>query len=412
MPHLIQKPQEQHVLIVGAGLVGLVVAQGLKRRGVKTTVFERQPDAQGRTTGWAVTYHWALHALEKMLPSDLYAELPKTAVDPFLGDDEGNFLVLDARDCSIIHRIPPSKARLRTNRTKFRQLLLSGLDVHYEKDFGRYELVGEHGVRVHFTDGTSVDGTTLVGCDGNNSKVRRQLFEPNVENATLNSIPVISYGVVRQLTAEQIAPLRALDPLLFMSMNPDTETFIWYSIQSSNTDQSLFEVLVMVSHLVQDRSKELPKDCDSRLKIQDMKSRMAGIAEPLFSLINDIPEDSKATTISLADWVPHEYDSHNGRVVVAGDATGPMTMYRGEGVNHGTLDAALLVQALSHHDRGLTPSLGAALDAYQTEVRERRKVAIPLSRQAALDGHGPGKPSADSPLVGARGAPASLFTLE
>lgn len=72
------------MLIVGAGLVGLVVAQGLKRRGVKTTVFERQPDAQGRTTGWAVTYHWALHALEKMLPSDLYAELPKVCAVPFV----------------------------------------------------------------------------------------------------------------------------------------------------------------------------------------------------------------------------------------------------------------------------------------------------------------------------------------
>lgn len=38
----------------------------------------------------------------------------------------------------------------------------------------------------------------------------------------------------------------------------------------------------------------------------------------------------QCTTISLADWVPTKWDNL-GCVTVAGDATGPMTMYRGEG---------------------------------------------------------------------------------
>jgi hypothetical protein len=34
------------------------------------------------------------------------------------------------------------------------------------------------------------------------------------------------------------------------------------------------------------------------------------------------------------------------------------------------------------------------LDGYETEVRERREQAVPLSRQACLDAHGPLPPGA------------------
>jgi hypothetical protein len=50
-------------------------------------------------------------------------------VDPYLAQDKGNFLVLDGRDLRILYKIPPSKKRVRANRTKLRALLLQGLNV-------------------------------------------------------------------------------------------------------------------------------------------------------------------------------------------------------------------------------------------------------------------------------------------
>jgi len=44
-----------HVLIVGAGLAGLTLAQALRKQGVSFEVFERSPDS--RFQGWAIGVH-------------------------------------------------------------------------------------------------------------------------------------------------------------------------------------------------------------------------------------------------------------------------------------------------------------------------------------------------------------------
>lgn len=44
-----------HVLIIGAGLGGLVLAQALRKQGVSFEIFERSPDT--RFQGWAIGLH-------------------------------------------------------------------------------------------------------------------------------------------------------------------------------------------------------------------------------------------------------------------------------------------------------------------------------------------------------------------
>lgn len=59
----------------------------------------------------------------------------------------------------------------------------------------------------------------------------------------------------------------------------------------------------------------------------------------------DIPDDNTTVTgLHLTDLPAQKWDNVNGLVTLAG--TDAMTMYRGEGANHGILDAALLVEQL------------------------------------------------------------------
>ena len=46
------------VLIVGGGLGGLALAQGLRKQGVAFEIFERDDTAVSRTQGWALSLHW------------------------------------------------------------------------------------------------------------------------------------------------------------------------------------------------------------------------------------------------------------------------------------------------------------------------------------------------------------------
>jgi cation diffusion facilitator CzcD-associated flavoprotein CzcO len=49
-----QAPQSNKVLIIGAGLGGLVLAQILKKNGVPFEIFERDEGLASRKQGWAV----------------------------------------------------------------------------------------------------------------------------------------------------------------------------------------------------------------------------------------------------------------------------------------------------------------------------------------------------------------------
>lgn len=48
------------VLIVGAGLGGLVLAQALRRDGIPFEIFERDHDHLSRSQGWAILLQWSV----------------------------------------------------------------------------------------------------------------------------------------------------------------------------------------------------------------------------------------------------------------------------------------------------------------------------------------------------------------
>lgn len=135
------KPAEARpqVLIIGAGITGLVLGQALKRHDVAFSIFERDPSVSARGHGWGLTIHWALDTLIALLPQHIVDRFPEAYVDPEASKrgENGNFLFFDLRSGEARWKVPPAK-RIRVSRERLRALLLEGLDVQVSHMFSVY----------------------------------------------------------------------------------------------------------------------------------------------------------------------------------------------------------------------------------------------------------------------------------
>lgn len=125
-----QAPQVPHVLIIGAGITGLILAQAIKRHNINCTVFERDLSPSSRGSGWGLTIHWALDTFLSLLPKTIIDRLPECYVDPVAVEEgeESNFLFFDLRSGEARWQVPAAR-RIRVSRERLRRLLLEGIDV-------------------------------------------------------------------------------------------------------------------------------------------------------------------------------------------------------------------------------------------------------------------------------------------
>lgn len=119
-----------HIIIIGAGITGLTLAQALKRHNIPCTVFERDPDVSARGRGWGLTIHWSLDTFISLLPTHIVDRLPEVYVNPEASrkGEDGNFPFFDLRSGEARWKLPLRK-RIRVSRERLRALLLEGLDV-------------------------------------------------------------------------------------------------------------------------------------------------------------------------------------------------------------------------------------------------------------------------------------------
>jgi len=171
------------VIVIGAGLGGLCLAQALRRRGIDVEVFERDKTPWDRPQGYRLHLDSdGIDALSQVLTPEIFqlfdatsmTALPFTAiVDPSLAIQRR--LPDDEHGSTQDHSIRGPSSHRNVDRATLRQILLAGLDefVHFGKTFSHYEIDGS-GVTATFEDGTKVRGNLLVGADGIRSRVKRQ----------------------------------------------------------------------------------------------------------------------------------------------------------------------------------------------------------------------------------------------
>lgn len=358
------------VAIIGAGIGGLALAQGLRQAGVEVRLYERDPSPRFRKQGYRIHISpVGESALAAVLPAEVRRRVIVTATHP--GDLVAGF---DSSLTKTFEQLYPGagpETVSAIDRYAFRRALMTGLDdvLVFGKQFTSYAETGDGGVEIHFDDGSTATADVLVGADGVGSRVRAQLV-PDFE--VIDSGIRCIYGKLPLTPALQVPPefLRgfcfvaggqgpgmAFGPVLFRTPPEEYGDYLMAVMtgtqeQLGHPDEELFAFApedlwkVVAQHVT-----------DWHPTITDLVNAADSTAAFPITL---------RTCTQVASW-------QTGRVTLLGDAVHPMLPSAGAGANTALWDAAELTKAL----------LSDSLPQYETEMRTHALAAVNESLQNA-----------------------------
>jgi 2-polyprenyl-6-methoxyphenol hydroxylase-like FAD-dependent oxidoreductase len=125
---------DQPILIIGAGISGLVLAQYLLSHDIPFEIFDRDPASDARSGGWGLTLHWSLPALRELLPRNIVDRFPETFVNKEASarGDTGRFQFFDLKSGAALYD-SPAVERIRVSRARLRELLATGVNVQVSR---------------------------------------------------------------------------------------------------------------------------------------------------------------------------------------------------------------------------------------------------------------------------------------
>jgi 2-polyprenyl-6-methoxyphenol hydroxylase-like FAD-dependent oxidoreductase len=378
-----------HVIVIGGGIGGLCLAQGLRKAGVSVAVYERDRAPDARLQGYRLSIEPpGSAALHECLPEVLWQLLVALSGDQ--GERMGAF---DQRLRELMREDPKAAARdpasgsHAVSRVTLRQVLLAGLDpvVHFGKELTRYELDGDNQVTAHFADGTWATGPVLVGADGARSRVRRQLLP----DARRIEVPAIGVGGKLPLTGQsggwlppwlargrtwccrgatscspQCGPPRE-DPAALIARLGDQLRSAGLAAEGLLGEAADNDYLMwaFVAH-----RRSYPAGLEGKALLDAVRQRVRRWHPDLRRLVAESDPGSAqqfefAAATRVRSWPA-------GRVTLLGDAIHCMPPVGGMGGNTALQDASRLCHALAAADRSGQP-LGVAIEAYQDEMLAR-----------------------------------------
>ncbi|MBB6671828.1 FAD-dependent oxidoreductase [Cohnella nanjingensis] len=389
-----------HILVIGGGIGGLCLAQGLKQAGISVAVYERDRTPTAREQGYRIHIDpTGSRSLHECLPPVLWDAFVATAGDPGTGF---GFLTERLRKLVMIEDeiftggvYDPAEGHHAASRLTLRQILLAGLEdaVIFDKEFVRYEQSPDGKVTAFFADGTTAVGDLLVGADGANSRVRRQ-FLPHAERVDTGAVGIggkleltnttrawlpgrIKNGMNvilgprhflftavfnRRRKQEEILPLLG-DEIRAAGLNPeellqnleDRDYILWAFI--TRRDNPAFES----DHMRGDALQGLVGRMVNRWH-PDLR-RIIGETDPV--TIQAFPF---RTSIPVKPW-------KTTNVTLLGDAIHSMTPAGGIGANTALRDACLICKQLISVNQGKS-ALIAAIEGYETQMLEYGFAAV------------------------------------
>ncbi|MGW2479877.1 FAD-dependent oxidoreductase [Streptomyces sp. NPDC001571] len=345
--------------VVGAGLGGLALAQGLRGAGIEADVFERDPGIGARFQGYRLVLDpIGFQAVRDCLPARWHPLL-----DEIVMAASAEQLVLDPR-LNEIGRLGAARTGIVVDRQVLRHLLLTGLSVHTDAALTGYHVLADGRVQARFARRDPATADLLVGADGVASTVRGVLSPETVPTDT-----GVRFVIGRTPLTEEFTGLSAtygskitdgrVSLLLGAMRFPTPPGQAAERLAPEVTLPDIGDYVRWAMILPPDDS---PRDVTAR---DAVLSRMEGWHPELRALIGRADPDN-STLLSIRTVKPGgRWPS--GPVTLLGDAIHATSPTGGNGANTALRDADLLRRCLIAADDGRRGLLGA-VDDYERQM--------------------------------------------
>jgi 2-polyprenyl-6-methoxyphenol hydroxylase-like FAD-dependent oxidoreductase len=379
---------QNRILIIGAGLGGLALAQGLVRAGFNVSVFERDESPTSRPQGYRISIRsLGMNALATLLTPEKFSRLSMAKVA-----DVGDGFTCANEKMEPFFNVPQGQdAAVQLLRSELRSLLQEGVNIEWNKRLCLFEDKGDQ-VIARFEDGSSAAGEFLVGCDGGASIMRELL--PSVYGNDLGSIPkvidiplaVLAGQIDRTSEWETLLPLNKNGLVRFVSPNSHS-LGVCFSERSDRSPTVFWALSEKIkNHDVSWYQFDHGLEC--RKRISDYCKQLMKNGpwhENLKKLVCDTPARAM-----MAPWLlrttqfpePTQFPmSPSGRVTLLGDSAHAMPPDKGLGGNNVLEDARVLSALINSSPKPIDwPKL---TEKFEREMFARVKIAVQESDRAA-----------------------------
>ncbi|KAF9189609.1 hypothetical protein BGZ51_009428 [Haplosporangium sp. Z 767] len=377
-----------HVMIVGAGLGGLMLAILLERMGISYLVFERS--AAVRPLGSAMVFGANILPVFEQL--GLLEEVQKISL-PCLGMDIYNNQI----EKIAFVNVKQYKERsgydfLMFARPEMYDLLKS--QVPAEKVLmGKRVLSIEQndlGVMIRVADGSTYHGDILVGADGAYSGVRQGLYKlmekkgqlpaADKTNLTLGYISMVGmstpqdpdkYPVLKEPSSNFSRVIGDGTPHSYNTVTVPGNRICWGMTMQLNTSK-------LSKQLMFKNSEWSPESNEGMIKeIRDFPSHFGGT-------IGDLIDATPREMISRVFLEEKLFETwHNGRTVLIGDACHKMLPSGGQGAVNALQDAVILSNCIYDLASKSTKDINNAFKSYREQRYPQAKYQMEKSKTMA-----------------------------
>ncbi|MFF3404287.1 FAD-dependent oxidoreductase [Streptomyces sp. NPDC002659] len=379
------------VVIIGGGIGGLCLAQGLRKSGINVALHERDRSSSFRRQGYRLYIDPHGHlALANNLPGYLFELFLRTSckLNPWLlAYDEQ----LNARGTTRLPSIDSTRQtglerHAGADRLILRQILIADMEdaVRFNSVFTHYEQSSPAGrITAHFSDGTQDTGDVLVAADGIKSRVRKQ-YLPHakvIDSGVWTAAGIVPMGEhskslipgslenVMTTVVGQDKKFLGLAPVIFPRPAPPVNSRNDYFMCLFAARREMYPISRAGTRAIRG------------LELKRTVLEMVDEWHPRIRDILSLWDNSTLFLINIRTSVP-PFLWKSTNITLLGDAIHAMSPALGAGANTALRDADLLARRLSEASRS-ERSLAESIAAYESGMAE---YAFPIVKASAHNG--------------------------